>query len=167
MSLDACHWPLAEAFWSLWAKAAADKQRYQREMAVWKKGSLSDAAAAPAEPAQTNQNIGNYASIFTDSINQSFLREHASFWRATPDHRSLDYLGAYDQKLPGEDSAIEPYSLTDFYGSQFEQLLQPLPLPFYLGRGIQQSTSPKIADLASKLDDEATQFFLSLFPPEA
>lgn len=147
-------------------KAAADKERYQREMAAWKKGSMVVAAAAPVKPVQMHQNIGNYTSILTDSVNQSFLREQTSFWRETPDHQTLDYLVACDQKLPGEDIAIEPYYLTEVYGSHFEQLLQPLPLPYYQARVNQQNTSPKIADLASKLDDEATQFFLSLFPPE-
>lgn len=143
--------------------AAADKERYQREMVEWKR--QQSIARSEASNAGSPNQPGGVTSLFNDPLNSNFMRQDASFLRHTFE-RTLHQFDPTDgeQKMPSSDITMEPYSLTGVFGSYYPQ--QPSqPTAALREESVQQSTSPRIADLASELDDESTQFFLSLFRP--
>lgn len=146
-------------------KAAADKERYQKEMNVWKK----EQSAAATHLAKTG--VGNQdqppksSSIFSDPLSSGFMRQPSSFLRNTFDRvRSYDFLAEDERKMSGADmTPTEPYSLNEVFGRNFTQPLQPALPPEAPN---QRTSSPKISDLASKMGDEGAQLFMSLFRSE-
>jgi hypothetical protein len=172
-------------------KAAADKQRYRREMDEWKKWQAvhseeeSSSVAKPSLVAQPGNNATLFGPVSMETIRQpSSLRD--------------DFESIFDDsKDTEEDSSfapnVDPRSFVAFFGSnndepltqgfsqhlaqptffeqnftQPRQTLQPQRVPQPQSRPTPQSTSPRIADLAARLDEESTKLFLSIFrpPPE-
>lgn len=141
------------------AKAAADKDRYLREMDEWKQWQSVNVSqlASPAIDV-----VRNPMSFMNDPIDSSFTNQNTSFFREP-------YYSVQAQESPRTDEmkssdffSTEPYSLADVFGAQLSRRIQSTssqtPVP-----SSQRRTSPTLATLASQLGDESTELFLNLF----
>jgi hypothetical protein len=173
-------------------RAATDKQRYRREMDEWKiwqaehSEEQSSSAAQPALVAQPGNNATLFGPISVESMRQpANLRddfesnfddsndaEDNSSFAQNPDSRSLVAFFGSDSVAPHTQHAFSQHLDQQTFSQQnFMQLretLQPQIVFQQQAQTASPSTSPRIADLAARLDEESTRLFLSIFrpPPE-
>jgi hypothetical protein len=130
-------------------RALVDKARYRKEMEEWKKSQLeAKQTLSPVGFSAAEQPTESFASLFADS---NFMRQHTAapnVYEPEGDERKMQAYG----DIPG-------VSLSDLFECQFAQAVPPpvetqeQPPP----------SSPRIADLASQLGEESTEYFLNLF----
>jgi HMG-box domain len=129
-------------------RALVDKARYRKEMEEWKKSQLeAKQTLSPEGFSAAEQPAESFASLFADS---NFMRQHTAASHAYEPEGDERKMQAYGD-IPG-------VSLSDLFECQFAQAVPPT-----METQDQPPSSPRIADLASQLGDESTEYFLNLF----
>jgi HMG-box domain len=130
-------------------RAVVDKARYRKEMEEWKKSQLeAKQALSPVGFSAAEQPTESFASLFADS---NFMRQHtaaSNVYEPEGDERKMQAYGD-----------IQGVSLSDLFECQFAQAVPPTTTETQE----QPPNSPRIADLASQLGEESTEYFLNLF----